>query len=780
MKSTLIFLSVSLFLFYSDPGKSQEGQVKQPNDTETQADQNQEAQADQPAQNQGTQEDQPTQNHETQAEQIDKTADRVQEISFIIREKGTGKLLKRVEIRTDNNVFYSDPKGKASVPNDPGITKFEIYRSGYTSLTLLKDAVKLNETIEVFLYPDIQQNRVIVTGLGKKEVSQKEVSIVEAKEVAPRGDPVQIAKLLPGVQSSGFSPDVVVRGSAPEDSSYYVDGIEVPFIFHSIGGISILPKNLIEKVNFLSGGFGPSYGNATGGVVVIETAETLATEAKTEFTVNLPLLSSIYHERPLSEEESMSVSARRSYLEFFINNVAEDSLIVPVFYDAHLRYLKVTDEGYTKVISLSSLDALELVIGGSEDTEDNGTISFSIRNYFGALGLERSMRLGNGWRYVSNPNIVYSHVDQRFVDNFIDIKANVFKLPVEFQKRIGKKKKLYLGIEGMYQTAKVALLARRINQDDPFVDFEDAPLIETELEADGFTGAAWSSIDIGLGPVTITPGLRAFNDAAIKKTGFDPRLLVLWELSKESEVKVAVGQYSASPQPQESAEEFGNPELDFERSKHYILGIDQSWGQDWTTEFQLYYKENSNVVRSDPIERFLNSGSLISRGAEVFIRKNLTDRWFGWLSYTWSKTEERQSADAPWLPSQYDQTHVLNIVSAYNLTGQWTLGGRFNYHTGDVYTPVNGAVYNAGLNKYQPRYDETKVNGDRLPNWHQLDIYTSYQQLFDYSKLKYRVGVEYISVQEPAYQVTYNYDYSKKDYLKGLPPIPYFEISGEF
>ncbi|NRA45726.1 MAG: TonB-dependent receptor plug domain-containing protein [Oligoflexales bacterium] len=720
----------------------------------------------------------PAYSQEAQDKQEDQT--QASDLVFIIREKGSGKLLKRVEIRTDNDVYYSDPKGNATVPNGPGITKFEFYRSGYSSLTLTKDEISVSETNEIFLYPDVKQNRVVVTGRGKKQVSEKQVSITEAKEVAPRGDPVQIAKLLPGVQTSGFSPEVVVRGSAPEDSSYFVDGIEVPFIFHSIGGISILPKNIIEKVNFLSGGFGPSYGNATGGVVVIETSEELAKEPKTEFTVNLPLLSSIYHERPISEEESMSASVRRSYLEYFIKNIAEDSLIVPIFYDSHLRYLKVTDEGYTKVISLSSLDALELVFGGKEDEEGSGTISFDIRNYFGAIGLERSMRLGNGWRYVSSPNIVYSHIDQRFVDNFIDIKANVFKFPVEFQKRIGKKKKLFLGIEGMYQTAKVSLVARRITTDDPFVDFEDAPLVETEIEAKAFTGAAWTSADLGLGPVTITPGLRVFNDAALKKNGFDPRLLILWEAGSETEVKAAVGQYSASPLPQESAEDFGNPDLDFERSNHYIIGINQSWGLDWSTEFQLYYKQNRDVVRSDPVERYLNSGQLISRGAEVFVRKNLTDRWFGWLSYTYSKTEEKQSDDAPWLPSQYDQTHVLNLVSAYNLTGQWTIGGRLNYHTGDVYTPVNGAVYNAGLNKYQPRYDENKVNGERLPNWHQLDIYTSYEQLFDYSKLKYRVGIEYISAEKPTYQVTYNYDYSKKDFVRGLPPIPYFEISGEF
>ena len=180
------------------------------------------------------------------------------------------------------------------------------------------------------------------------------------------------------------------------------------------------------------------------------------------------------------------------------------------------------------------------------------------------------------------------------------------------------------------------------------------------------------------------------------------------------------------------------------------------------------------------MERYINSGQLRSRGAEIFVRKNLTDRWFGWLAYTYSVTEEKKNAEQDWKPSQYDQTHVINLVSAYKLSGQWTLGGRFNYHTGDRYTPVDGAVYHAGLNKYQPIYSDDKLYEARLPTWHQADIYTSMEQLYDYFKIKYRFGIEFLSATRQAFGVTYNYDYSKKDYFKGVPPIPYFEVTGEF
>lgn len=702
--------------------------------------------------------------------------------SVIFREKGDGKIISKVEVRVAGEVYFSGPDGKAEfpLPAASGETELEIYRSGYVPMTLTVSELREQQGQDIFLYPDVAQNQVIIRGKRQRSVSKKQISIEEVREVTPRGDPAQITKLLPGVQTQGFRPEVVIRGSGPNDSRYYVDGISIPFIFHSIGGISVLPKSLIDQVSFQSGGFLPSWGNATGGVIVLETSKEIPERPKSEFTLNLPMFAGAYHERPLSDHEVVSASVRRSFLEYIVPQFSKENLIIPAFYDAHLRYVNQSEQGSTKVIALSSLDTLKLEVGGFEGADESGKGRFKISTYFGAMGVEQQTRLGDGWSYVVTPQILYSHINNDFQDNFVRIKAWSFRTPLEFQKRLGRKQKWRFGIEGEIVKAKVHVLAPRISEDDPFLDFEDAPVAESEVNETGRAGAAWSSIDVKLGDFILTPGLRAFQSTQVGSPGVDPRFIATWDMTKESVFKLAVGRYSKAPQEYESDADFGNDDLTWEQSMHYILGLAHQWSDSWNSEFQLYYKSNRQMVQSDPVERYINSGQLRSRGAEIFVRKNLTDRWFGWLAYTYSVTEEKKNAEQDWKPSQYDQTHVINLVSAYKLSGQWTLGGRFNYHTGDRYTPVDGAVYHAGLNKYQPIYSDDKLYQARLPTWHQADIYTSVEQLYDYFKIKYRFGIEFLSATRQAFGVTYNYDYSKKDYFKGVPPIPYFEVTGEF
>ena len=180
------------------------------------------------------------------------------------------------------------------------------------------------------------------------------------------------------------------------------------------------------------------------------------------------------------------------------------------------------------------------------------------------------------------------------------------------------------------------------------------------------------------------------------------------------------------------------------------------------------------------MDRYLNNGQQRSVGFEVFLRRKRTNRAFGWLSYTYSKTEEKKVGDLNWQPFQFDQTHVVNLTGNYKFSGKWSLGARINYHSGDRFTPVSHAVYNTNLGKYQPRYDKNSRYAKRLPDYYQLDLYTVYDFLFKNWTLKLRGGVEYIAFTRPAFGVTYNYDYSKEEYLKGLYPLPYIELQGEF
>jgi hypothetical protein len=692
-------------------------------------------------------------------------------------EKGTGRSLRRAEVAIGEQRWFVNDQG--IIPVDcPAGSKAVVSHSGYEAaeVEFAEDA-----SPRLYLVPQriSDENVVIVRGKRSNQVSQVKITGNEAKEIAPRGDPVQVTKLLPGVQASPFQPLLVVRGSEPDDSTYYIDSIAVPFVYHSIGGISILPDKVISDVEFAAGGFSPRYGETTGGIVGIVTSNEIPQQATTEFTLNIPAYSGLFHEQPLGEHDVVSASYRKSYLDAAIKNfVTDDQVVVPGFQDAHLRWVHKREGGYTKVLSVSSQDTLKLLIpvGGDE----NGNLNFTIDQYYGVLGVEQFGTINNNWTYTASPNTAYSKFNTDVLDNFVYIRGWSYRLPVVLSRRLGGAAKFHLGSEVQYDDFAIDILAPDVNPDDPFEDFEDAPQIKTKRNFRHGIYSAWTSYDIALGPWMLTPGVRSSYNGSIQKTTTDPRLQVSFQASPATLLKAAAGRYAKAPQPQESDGGFGNPNLGFEVSQHYILGAEHTLNERWFTDTQVYYKTNAEMVRSHPETRYANTGERRSYGLELFVRRQQTGRAFGWLSYTLSKTEERANNDEAWGPTKVDQTHVVNLVTFYRLSNRWSLGNKVNYHSGDRYTPVNSAVYNASLAKYQPRYKEEERYRERLPAYHQIDVYSAYDFLWDTWKLKLRTGVEYFSLSKKVFGVTYNYDFSKEEYFSGIPVIPYIELSGVF
>lgn len=701
-----------------------------------------------------------------------------------VREKGTGDFLNRVEIKSEKQVCFTNKKGSCTLKITPNAKKIELYKARYSAEVVSLESLKEKSTYTVYLYPaQPDDNVIIIKGRQRKEVSKKRISLEEAEEVAPRGDPAQITKLLPGVQQTqAFSPQIVVRGSSPNDSRYFIDGLDLPFIYHGVGGISVPPKQILKDVTFDSGGFDSQYGEATGGVIKLLTKDDIAKKRETDIILNLPIYSSIFHNQPLGKNDSISASFRYSYVDllfkaFVPKESQQKTTVLPSFGDAHVQWLHKTKDGIQKLTFLASLDRLKLSTT-SNNANETGKIDFSILTAFGALGFERKGKLSPLWSYEFSPHIIYTKVDNVIGTSTIDIEGPTYRLPFHFRKKISKDEAFRIGADLEWNSVKVSVFAPRIDNDSPFRETEDAPEVESKTTYQNGLFSLWSDIDKAFGPFILTPGLRGFYSTDIKKLGLDPRLRILYRVSKKMQLKLALGQYSKAPFAQETDKKFGNPNLTYTRSYQGVLGWEANWSAKWTTDLQIYYKKNFSVIRSDPTLRYNNKGETESKGLELFIRRNKTGRAFAWLSYSLSFNREREDKDSSWYKSKYDQTHVINLTGGYSLTGQWNIGGRANYHTGDTYTKVEKSIFNTAFAKYQPRFGER--NGERLPDYYQIDLYTSYDFLFNTWKLKLRAGVEYLSFTKPAFAVNYNYDYSKEELLEGLPPIPYLEIRGTF
>ncbi len=99
-------------------------------------------------------------------------------------------------------------------------------------------------------------------------------------------------------------------------------------------------------------------------------------------------------------------------------------------------------------------------------------------------------------------------------------------------------------------------------------------------------------------------------------------------------------------------------------------------------------------------------------GVELLVRRPFTQRFSGWLSYTLSRATRQAhfltpagGDDVATVPSDFDRTHVLNLVLGYQLGRGWRFGSRLLFYTGTPYSALEGSLPVPPYNAYrQPAF----------------------------------------------------------------------------
>src|SRR5690606_12115412 len=122
-------------------------------------------------------------------------------------------------------------------------------------------------------------------------------------------------------------------------------------------------------------------------------------------------------------------------------------------------------------------------------------------------------------------------------------------------------------------------------------------------------------------------------------------------------LKGGVGTYSQVPEVFEFNPVWGNPAIGVERAAHTSVGVEKRLAPvDMSVEVTGFYKYLWDLARPSTRleidetgqfkpERFASTGSGHVFGAEFLVRKDLTKRLFGWLSYTLSRSLDRPSPE---------------------------------------------------------------------------------------------------------------------------------------
>ncbi|HEX8953815.1 MAG TPA: TonB-dependent receptor, partial [Polyangia bacterium] len=158
-----------------------------------------------------------------------------------------------------------------------------------------------------------------------------------------------------------------------------------------------------------------------------------------------------------------------------------------------------------------------------------------------------------------------------------------------------------------------------------------------------------------------------------------------------------------------------------------------------------------------------------SYGGQLLLRQELFKGFFGWVTYSISRSERQDHPDRDWRLFDYDQTHVLGVVASYEWRG-FIAGVRFRYTSGMPRTPVVGAFYDARGDQYQPLFGAQ--NSIRIPDFVQLDVRLEKTFTFHHGvQLNIFADVQNVTNRANPEELVYNYNFTRRDYIIGLPVL---------
>jgi outer membrane receptor protein involved in Fe transport len=233
----------------------------------------------------------------------------------------------------------------------------------------------------------------------------------------------------------------------------------------------------------------------------------------------------------------------------------------------------------------------------------------------------------------------------------------------------------------------------------------------TQIDVDG---GLYGELDWRLTPrVDLRPGLRldAFTSRSVagkpllggdsgsgRAAGaVDPRLSARWDVTSWLAGIAALGvahQASNIPLPSPGLQ-FSQLARGLQSSFQYSAGAEVQLPLKFTATLDAFlhdYTGIADLYESCPAGEASCTFAGRAVGMELLIRRRLTERLTGWLSYTLSDSERDAFFQGRWIrrPSEFDRPHVVNLVLAADLGKRWRAGARLMAYSGLPYSTFTG------------------------------------------------------------------------------------------
>lgn len=660
-----------------------------------------------------------------------------------------------------------------------------------------KEKIDFNTRLDIVYYIDAQfisAYEIVVTEQRERtEVSRTTLNRRELARVpGSGGDPLRAIESLPGVGTSSDNGEaLLVRGSSPESNHYFYNRVPAPGLYHFGGIRSIYSGEMMDQIDFIAGGHGARFGSAIegsgpGGVVDIYTRDPRSDRFGGFVDVNF-IITDVLFEGPINDTTSLAISGKRSYFDLIMQPMLDQMDIgmdvLPYFWDYQIALVHKPDEDNKySIFSLGWRDAMSLVIDEDNPEEPELVGNVMMDQSFHGIGANIDNKITDSLRNYFSPYIGLAKANYNLGDSiYLKETDRSYGFSDRLEYQISDEHTLNFGLEGMLWSVGIDTeIVRFAEEGEAYSSISNSERMSMHrMKRIWGTATYLEDIYSPIEALKIIPGLRmTYNDLAGYSV-FDPRLSTMYQTTEDTLLKASVGLYHEFPQAIELVEPFGTPGLDPELTAQYVFGIEHQFNEAINMDVQLYYKDMKYLVMAtesgDPY--YDNRGRGFSYGGEIFLRHAFVDRFFGWISYAYN-ISRRNYGGGRYKVFEYDQPHTVNLVASYQVTREFEIGAKWQYSSGEPYSPVEGAIYNADNNTYIPFYGEEY--SERMPDYHRLDMRFDYKFIYNTWMLDCYLEVLNAYGRKNPVGYDYSYDYEEKDYYSQMSFMPFLGVKASF
>jgi len=626
-----------------------------------------------------------------------------------------------------------------------------------------------------------------------REVTRRTISKEQLTRIpGTRGDALRTVELMPGVARPPLGSGVlIVRGSAPADTQALFEGIPVALLYHFGGLTSFMNSRFIESIDFYPGNFSVRYGRRRGGIIEVGAADLPREGFRGVADVNL-VDASAMASTPIGEDAEVALAVRRSYFDVIFESALSSAdvstLAAPVYYDYQaMAVWRPSPRDKLRLTAYGSDDRFALLFeqASDQDSAVSGDFDFGTQFHRGHAS----------WRRQLSPKVDqdidlavgYLDVDFGLGEAFdFNLKGTEIYQRSEWRGRITDDVRLIGGLDLFFMPGTFLYSGPPVEQTEgnagamgngaSFSNRDKITATDKFLLAQP---AMYLETDINLAPVRFVLGSRIDYFDELDEFTYDPRGSVHVTLTDSTTVKAGLGMFTQPPQFQESSPKLGNENLGASHTLHASAGIEQRVVEGLTVGLDGFYKHLfDNVVGTPTGEApfFTNDGEGRIYGAELLVRVDPRGRFFGYLSYTLSRSERNDRGEG-WRLFDFDQPHILTASAVYRLGHGWEVGGTFRLVSGNPDTPIEGSNLNAITGQYSPVFG--RLNSVRNPVFHRFDFRVEKQWTFDAWKLALYLDLQNAYNSKNPEGTVYDFEYRDKQVINGLPIIPNLGLRGE-